>query len=330
MFLVARVAIILQAAAPCYFPRSETQRMNAKLLTRLDNTPASEVAMGNVSLLRLDRTGGLAPGNKSFKLRENLVEAKRMGVRRLVSFGGAWSNHLHALAAVGRDKGFETIGIVRGEAASDESAMLRDARSWGMQIIHVSRTEYRQRNEREYLQKVGDRFAPCLGIPEGGANAEGARGCMAIADLVKDVAPRTRRIVLPVGTGTTLAGLAAGLGSDYEVVGISALKGAGDLERRVEQALADCGATEVADWRILHDYHCGGFARSTAQLRDFMLEFENVHCVPLEPVYTGKMLFAIHQLLQSGALDSATPVLAIHTGGLQGRRGYNWLASVYT
>lgn len=304
--------------------------MNANLLTRLDNTPVSEIAMGNVSLLRLDRTGGLAPGNKSFKLHENLAEARRLGVRRLVSFGGAWSNHLHALAAVGRDSGFETVGIVRGEATADETPMLQDARSWGMQIIHISRTEYRQRNECEYLKKVGDRFAPCLVIPEGGANAEGARGCMAIADLVKDVAPRTRRIVLPVGTGTTLAGLAVGLGSGYEVVGISALKGAGDLEQRVKQVLAGSGATEVAHWRILHDYHCGGFARSNAQLRDFILEFENVHRVPLEPVYTGKMLFAIHQLLQSGELDSATPVLAIHTGGLQGRRGYNWLASVYT
>jgi 1-aminocyclopropane-1-carboxylate deaminase len=328
VFLVARVAIILQAAAPCYFPRSETQRMNANLLTRLDNTPVSEVAMGNVSLLRLDRMGGLAPGNKSFKLRENLAEAQRLGVSRLVSFGGAWSNHLHALAAVGRENGLATVGIVRGEATADETPMLKDARAWGMQIVHVSRADYRQRNTREYLEQVRKQFAPCLVIPEGGANVAGTRGCMAIAGLVRDVAPHTRRIVLPVGTGTTLAGLAAGLGGGYEVVGISALKGAGDLEQRVERALADCGATDVADWRILHDYHCGGFARSNAQLRDFMLDFQKAHGVPLEPVYTGKMLFAIHQLLQCGEWDPTTPVLAIHTGGLQGRRGYPWLPSI--
>jgi 1-aminocyclopropane-1-carboxylate deaminase len=283
--------------------------------------------MGNASLLRLDRAGGLAPGNKSFKLRENLAEAGRLGVSRLVSFGGAWSNHLHALAAVGRDSGFETVGIVRGEATGDESPMLTDARAWGMQIVHVSRADYRQRNSREYLEQVGKQFAPCLVIPEGGANVAGTRGCMAIAGLVREFAPGARRVVLPVGTGTTLAGLAAGLGSGYEVVGISALKGAGDLEQRVERALVDCGTTEVADWRILHDYHCGGFARSNAQLRDFMLEFENVHAVPLEPVYTGKMLFAIHQLLQAGEWDCSTPVLAIHTGGLQGRRGFPWLPS---
>jgi 1-aminocyclopropane-1-carboxylate deaminase len=300
--------------------------MYVDLLNPLDNTPVCDVALGNVSLLRLDRTGGLAPGNKSFKLHENLAEAQRLGVSRLVSFGGAWSNHLHALAAVGRENGLATVGIVRGEAKVDETPMLKDARAWGMRIVHVSRTEYRQRNECEYLREIKHRFDPCLVIPEGGANAEGVRGCMAIADLVKDVAPQTRRIVLSVGTGTTLAGLAAGLGSGYEVVGISALKGAGDLEQRVERALADCGATEVADWRILHDYHCGGFARSNAQLRDFMLDFQKAHGVPLEPVYTGKMLFAIHQLLQCGKWDCAIPVLAIHTGGLQGRRGYDWCA----
>jgi len=301
--------------------------MNANLLTRLDNTPVCEVAMGNVSLLRLDKTGGLAPGNKSFKLCENLVEARRLGVRRLVSFGGAWSNHLHALAAVGQENGFATVGVVRGEATADETPMLADARAWGMQLVHVSRADYRQRNTREYLEQVGKQFAPCLVIPEGGANAAGTRGCMAIAGLLRQFAPGARRIVLPVGTGTTLAGLAAGLGAGYEVVGISALKGASDLEQRVEQALADCGNNEVADWRILHDYHCGGFARSNAQLRDFMLAFENVHGVPLELVYNGKMLFALHQLLQSGEWDCATPVLAIHTGGLQGRRGFSWLSS---
>ena len=282
--------------------------------------------MGNVSLLRLDQTGGLAPGNKSFKLRENLVEARRLGVRCLVSFGGAWSNHLHALAAVGRENGFATVGIVRGEATESESPMLQDARAWGMRIVHVSRADYRQRNTRDYLEQVAKQFAPCLVIPEGGANAAGTRGCMEIAGLVREFAPGARRIFLPVGTGTTLAGLVTGLGRGYEVVGISALKGASDLEQRVEQALAACGATEIAHWRILHDYHCGGFARSNAQLRDFMLEFENLHGVPLDPVYTGKMLSAIHQRLQCAELDSTTPVLAIHTGGLQGRRGYNWLA----
>ena len=301
--------------------------MSAKLLQRLNATPVNGVAMGNVSLLRLDLLGGLAPGNKSFKLRENIVRARRLGVFRLVSFGGAWSNHLHALAAVGAEHGFETVGIVRGEAATDDSAMLRDVRAWGMQVIHVTRGEYRQRNDSDYLQQVADQFAPCLVIPEGGSNLEGAMGCMAIASLVQDLAPVARRIVVPVGTGTTLAGLVAGLGSEYEVIGISALKGASDLEQRVQQSLHECAVGDIARWHILHDYHCGGFARSNVALQEFMLEFEKIHEAPLDPVYTGKMLFAIAQLQHNGDWDETLPLLAVHTGGLQGRRGYAWLAA---
>jgi len=281
--------------------------------------------MGNVSLLRLDQAGGLAPGNKHFKLMGNLAEARRLGVNRLVSFGGAWSNHLHALAAVGAEQGFATIGIVRGDDDVAETAMLADARAWGMEIVKVSRAEYRRRSEESYLDEVRRGFAPCLLIPEGGANAEGVRGCMAIADMVGTAAPSMRRLVVSVGTGTTLAGLVAGLGDGYDITGVSALKGATDLELRVGDALELLKVSQVAQWRILHEDHCGGFARVNAGLREFMLEFERVQGIALEPVYTGKMLYAIYGRLASGEWSSDESLLAIHTGGLQGRRGYSWL-----
>jgi 1-aminocyclopropane-1-carboxylate deaminase len=277
-----------------------------------------------VSLLRLDQCGGPAPGNKAFKLSEYLARAEQQGIQRLVSFGGAWSNHLHALAAVGNARGVETVGIVRGEARTFESAMLLDAQRWGMRIVPVTRQEYRLRNDAAYQAKLCERFAPCLLIPEGGATASGALGCAVIGDIIRRSAPRARCIVLPVGTGTTLAGLVASLDESYELYGISALKGAMDLEQRVQQLLDELPGGR-ARWRILHDYHCGGFARVDNALRDFMLAFESVHGVPLEPVYTGKMLFGIHQLLRRGELEPLTPILAIHTGGLQGRRGYTWL-----
>ena len=281
--------------------------------------------MGKVSLLRLDSGGGLAPGNKYFKLIGNLAEAKRNGVNRLVSFGGAWSNHLHALAAVGAEQGLATVGIIRGDEDAADTAMIADARAWGMQIVRVSRTEYRRRLEPAYLADIQQRFAPCMVVPEGGSNRAGVRGCAAIADLVRTHSPAARHILLPVGTGTTLAGLAAGLDSTYEVTGIAALKGAVDLEHRVEQALAAVAANTVAPWRILHEDHCGGFARTSAELRAFMLEFEAVQGIPLEPVYTGKLLYAIYRRLRSGQWRTDIPLLAIHTGGLQGRRGYPWL-----
>ena len=281
--------------------------------------------MGNVSLLRLDQSGGLAPGNKAFKLREYLAQARHSGAERLVSFGGAWSNHLHALAALGQQNGIETVGIVRGEAAEDETAMLADAVSWGMKLQRVSRTEYRRRNDVDYQRELRERFAPCLLIPEGGASAAGVRGCAAIGELIGDVAPQVGRVVVSVGTGTTLAGLVSSLDTDCEIVGISALKGAADLEQRVLDLLAASDAGRQAGWSIRHDFHCGGFARVSSALREFILAFEAVQEVPLDPVYTGKMLFAIHQLIKTGEWNAGTPILAIHTGGLQGRRGYPWM-----
>lgn len=282
-------------------------------------------SMHNVSMLRLDQVGGLAPGNKHFKLMGNVAEARQLGVNRLVSFGGAWSNHLHALAAVGFEQGLQTVGIVRGDDDVAETQMLADARGWGMEIVKVSRSEYRRRFEARYLDDVHRRFAPCLLIPEGGANVEGVRGCMAIADLVRAASPSVTRLVVPVGTGTTLAGLVAGLGHGYDITGVSALKGVADLEQRVSEALELLGVSQPGQWRILHEDHCGGFARVTAGLREYMLEFERVQGITVEPVYTGKMLYAIHRRLVCGEWSGDEPLLAIHTGGLQGRRGYRWL-----
>ena len=288
------------------------------------------MSLGNVSLLRLDQTGGLAPGNKSFKLHEYFKQAKQAGAARLVSFGGAWSNHLHALAALGYEHGIETVGIVRGEETAEDSAMLADVAHWGMRIHRVSRAEYRQRNDADYQQAQRERFSPCLLIPEGGASLAGVRGCAGIGEIIRRRAPQARRIVVPVGTGTTLAGLASTLDARCELFGISALKGARDLEQRVGDVLAKLQPGDQVRWSIRHEFHCGGFARVDSALRDFILAFEASQGVELEPVYTGKMLFAIYQLLQRGEWDADTPVLAIHTGGLQGRRGYPWLNQVST
>jgi 1-aminocyclopropane-1-carboxylate deaminase len=295
----------------------------------LDATPVLGVSLRNVSLLRLDQTGSPAPGNKSFKLAHYFDEARHRGISRLVSFGGVWSNHLHALAAAGQHHGIATIGIVRGDECGEDTAMLADARRCGMRLLPVSREEYRQRHTVAYQQQLLAQFGPCLLIPEGGASVMGAMGCAAIAELIREHAPLARTIAVPVGTGTTLAGLAAGLDEHRELFGISALRGAFDLDERVRD-LVDAlghgvGSGHCARWRVLHDFHCGGFARVDSPLREFMLAFEAMHRVSLEPVYTGKMLFAIHQLRKRGEWDTNSPVLAIHTGGLQGRRGYPWL-----
>ena len=197
----------------------------SSLLQPLSDTPVLGVSMADVSVLRLDLCGGLAPGNKTFKLEHNLDQARSQGLNRLLSFGGAWSNHLHALAAVGAERGFETIGIVRGEMPATPSAMLLDAQGWGMRLEYVSRQDYRRRSEPDYLQELQRRYDPCLIIPEGGANVVGALGCAGIAKLLLQADELAAVVVLPVGTGTTLAGLASALLPGIQLMGISVLKG---------------------------------------------------------------------------------------------------------
>ncbi len=295
-----------------------------ELLQRLGPAPVAGQSLANVSVLRLDWCGGNASGNKCFKLRPYLQRATAQSLP-LLSFGGAWSNHLHALAAAGFERGLRTIGVVRG--GESDTATLRDLERWGMRVQRVSRSEYRRRGDADYLAELQGVHGPCVVVPEGGASTAAASACSDIAQLINNLAPQTRHVVLAVGTGTTLAGLAAGLRIEGELVGISALRGATDLEQRVADLLAQLPCDNVADWRILHEFHSGGFARCSADMKAFILAFEAVHGIPLEPVYTGKAMYAVWQMIADGVLPRGAPVLVIHTGGLQGRRGYDWLSS---
>jgi len=290
--------------------------------------PVLGVSLEGISLLRLDQSADLAPGNKRYKLEGFLEQARRRGVKRLLSFGGAWSNHLHALAAVGADQGFETVGLVRGEAHELNSPTLQDARRWGMRVVALGRSQFRLRNDSLFQQQLVAEYSPCLLIPEGGAGPPGVHGCIAIADTVRRLGRGARRIVLPVGTGTTMAGIVAGLDNTFEVIGVASMKGAVDLEGRIAGLLDLMTPGDHARWRIDHGHHCGGFARVNSSLRAFMLAFEAVQDVPLDPVYTGKMMLALHTACQRGELHGRSTTLAIHTGGLQGRRGYEWLGGI--
>lgn len=298
------------------------------MLQPLQPATHADYHLANVSLLRLDALDARAPGNKRYKLNGYVEQARASNVPTLLSFGGAWSNHLHALAAVGAQQGLHTVGIVRCEAHEIDSPTLSDARAWGMEIVPVGRAQYRQRHLHAYQTQLQTRYAPCIVIPEGGASLSGARGCAAIADLVLAANHRARRVVLPVGTGATLAGLVAALPTDYEVIGISALKGAADIEPTVETLLkALLPSGQHARWQVMHEYHCGGFAKVNDALKRFVQGFENEQGVALDPVYTAKMLLAVSTLRETGQWDEHEPLIAIHTGGLQGRRGFSWLRS---
>ncbi|MEP0203050.1 MAG: pyridoxal-phosphate dependent enzyme [Halioglobus sp.] len=300
----------------------------AKLWQRLDNDRLREFLQADVMCLRLDLLNQQAPGNKLFKLNGYLRLAALQGVRRIVSFGGAWSNHLHALAAIGRLHNIETVGLVRGELQQQLTPTLTDAQAMGMRLVPVSRADYRRKDQPDYLATVMAVYGPCLIVPEGGAGSAGVTGCLALADLVRSGPIAEGPIVLGVGTGTTLAGLVAGLDNNRDVIGISALKGAADLPHRVRSLLCESGYSDPGRWCIEHDFHCGGFARANAGLKAFMLEFEASGGPPLEPVYTGKAMFALRQMVANGRLSAAQPITFIHTGGLQGRRGYSWLKPI--
>ena len=262
-------------------------------------------------------------GNKYYKLKYNLVSAKTKGLNTLISFGGAWSNHLYALAKIGKEQGFSTIGIVRGERPITLSAMLRDVESLGMRLVFVSRGEYRQKETPAFRQWLEGQFGHFYLVPEGGTNLLAVKGCEEIVGSLDG--ENADLLCLPVGTGGTIAGIARGLSLTKSlsalVKGFSVLKGAKYLDDVVSTLIDD---PTNNNWSINHQYHCGGYAKCPDFLKTFILEVEAQNDVKLDPVYTAKMIFGIDQLLKEGLIDSKQKIIALHTGGLQGRRGFNF------
>lgn len=286
----------------------------------LSPAPVGGCSLTNCRVLRLDLLNPPAGGNKHYKL-QNYLAALQPG-QTLVSFGGAWSNHIHALAALGHARGFKTAGIIRGDVCTPLSATLQDARRWGMQLEFVGRSEYRRRHDPAWLATWQQRLGDCVIVPEGGAGDAGVSGCRAIADLVMSHAAAADIVSLAVATGSTLAGLAAALPAGKEVLGVVVLKGiARQLDADIGTWIANQGDAGC-DWQLVDDYHGGGYARCDDKLADFIVEFEQVQGIPLEPVYTGKLMHALYQMAAAGRLDPAAALLALHTGGLQGRRGF--------
>lgn len=269
-------------------------------------------------MLRLDLVHPLLSGNKWYKLRLNLEAARQQGCSVLLSFGGAYSNHLHALAAAGQLFGFRTIGMVRGEIVQPLNPTLSFARDQGMELHAVSRTNYRAKKSPEFLAELTERFGKCLVIPEGGANDAGVRGCADIAsNLSWSDASTDRLVTLACGTGTTLAGILGGLTAPCRIIGVSALQGGEFLQQEVCGFLDATKATDPGNWHIDTRWHLGGYARHTAELLAFIRDFTWRTGIPLEPVYTGKMMYGLYSMLEAGEIARGSDIIAVHTGGLQ-------------
>ena len=287
-------------------------------------------------------------GNKFYKLWGHIADyRKHYGVALdgqrapIASFGGAWSNHLHALAAVGQQLGIPTIGIVRGEAPKELSATLKDVREMGMRLHFISRADYRLRDTftlRSQLQQqlgFSSSTEAVYWVPEGGSGLAGEVGCRVLGETINSqinaLDLNIQCVAVAAGTATTFAGIIAGLDSNLSAVAIAVLKGVEhQLRQTVQDSLARArvGSKGLPDWRVCGEFHCGGYARFPADLREFVAEFESATGVLLDPVYTAKLLWGIVKLAERGYWPQGSGVLALHSGGLQGRRGYNLEASI--
>lgn len=258
-----------------------------------------------VSVLRLDLLHSEISGNKWFKLKHNLAQAEHENKKTILTFGGAFSNHIAASAFACKEAGLKSIGIIRGEETALNNPTLSFARKNGMELYFVNREAYKLKHTPAYLEGLEQQFPNCYIIPEGGDNALGQKGCEEILNEYTD--PYTA-IFCAYGTGTTFKGIARSLKPGQTLTGINVL----NYE----------AATDHPQSSVLNNYHFGGYAKHSKELLDFKDWFENQFHIPLDYVYTAKLFFAVFDLMKQHKLNPAEKVLLIHSGGLQGNAGY--------
>lgn len=270
---------------------------------------------------REDEIHPFVSGNKFRKLKYNLAEAKKQNKTTLLTFGGAFSNHIVATAVAGNLNGFKTIGIIRGEELANdlaktlaENATLREAHQNGMTFKFISRADYRNKEQTNFISDLSKEFGDFYLIPEGGTNQLAIRGCEEILtnqDAIFDY------ICLAVGTGGTISGVINSLQDHQKCLGFPALKGS-FLEEEIKKYVKS-----EENWSLQTDYHFGGYAKYNNDLIRFINTFKNQSNILLDPVYTSKMVYGVLDLIGKNHFPSKTKILAIHTGGLQGIVGFN-------
>ena len=269
-------------------------------------------------------------GNKFRKLKYPLLALQNFSPT-LVTMGGAWSNHLHAIAHAAKIAKYPVTALVRGHDNGNPliTATLQDCQDLGMEIHFVSRNDYRElRNEpNAWRRHSKNSSASAVWIPEGGSAPAALHGVAELVDElfntnVDNCAFIPDTLVVPCGTGATLAGLLAGLQGRGRVIGISAIKNADYLHQEIARLLQQAGYPAYNNFELLSDFHHGGYAKAPPVLHQFCKDFSLETGIPVEPVYTGKMFYALHKLAAAGQFSATEKVVAIHTGGLQGARGF--------
>jgi len=283
---------------------------NPSILTKVHDAVLDKYQV-ELWIKRDDLLHPIISGNKWRKLKYILNHALSVGADTIISMGGAYSNHLHALAYVGKLLNLKTIGLIRGEPILTPS--LQDMREWSMELRFVSRSDYRLLRQYKQWTDLPDLKAQQYWLPEGGAHTLALQG---VAELVHEIDMSYDTLCVACGTGTTLAGLVNTVADNVFVLGFAALKNASFLTADVNALLAQ----PRTNWHINLDYHFGGFAKTNAELLAFMNDFEARTHIPLEPVYTGKMLYGLYDLIQKQTFQANQRIIAVHTGGLQGKR----------
>jgi 1-aminocyclopropane-1-carboxylate deaminase len=260
---------------------------------------------------RIDKSHPFVSGNKWYKLKYNLIEAKKLAYKTLLTFGGAYSNHIAATAFAAQEKSFKSIGIIRGEEHLPLNSTLYFAKENGMELKYVSRSDYREKTISDFLEKLKAQFGDFYLIPEGGTNELAIEGTAEILDTndIQDY------ICCAVGTGGTIAGIIRASNDNQTVIGFPAIKGFEQLKKDIKNW------TNTNNYKLINTYVGGGYAKVSKELVEFINKFNAEHNIPLDAVYTGKMLMGILDLVGKDYFPKGSTILAIHTGGLQGNKG---------
>ncbi|HLK28090.1 MAG TPA: pyridoxal-phosphate dependent enzyme [Puia sp.] len=286
--------------------------LNAAIIEKL---PLPKLAKKSilVDVLRLDKIHNVISGNKWFKLKYYLQEALNNRYENILTFGGAYSNHIIATACAAKMLGLKSIGVIRGEESAALSHTLKEARSFDMQLEFVSREEYKNKAEPSFLNNLHEKFPGCYIIPEGGEGALGVKGSAEILTILQT--NDYSHIFCAIGTGTMFAGIVNSSLQTQNVIGVCVLKGMKNIPNEISSFIAP---DKKNNFEVNHDYHFGGYAKKNNELIKFMKVLYEQTDIPSDFVYTGKLFYAVNDLIEKKYFPDGSKLLIIHSGGLQG------------
>jgi 1-aminocyclopropane-1-carboxylate deaminase/D-cysteine desulfhydrase-like pyridoxal-dependent ACC family enzyme len=271
-----------------------------------------------IFVLRIDKLHREISGNKWFKLKYNLIEAEKLNHKTLLTFGGAYSNHIYAVASAGKEFGFDTIGIIRGEEYFPLNPTQQFAVDCGMKLFYLNRAEYKNRNDKAFQEKLKIKFDNPYMIPEGGTNQ---LALMGTEEIVNHIKTNFDYICTACGTGGTIAGIISSLKGEKKILGFPALKGGEFLENDIRELVTERSSQSYNNWKLITEYHFGGYAKIDISLINFINEFESINNFKLDYIYTSKMFYGIKELLKREYFSKGIKIVLLHTGGIQGNKG---------